>query len=226
MCSIGTTNEQTQVRIKAEVECKKKIWGVSGLVENMLEKQVQSSLSLWLQMVREHLNNHPPTSLQTTESNHKTSPTHSSNHILSVPSSPRASKRQNEFTRGGTRLRLSTFKRVVNGTEKLKQMLSSTSLEDVSQASNQQSILPTNSNHSQTSASSFQENFSDFDPCGPLLPEIVVQTIPIQDHRDDDEVRASTYRTRRWKGRGVLLLCILLPILLYLYISFNNYHQS
>jgi len=114
----GKEKDTSKVTISVDVECKKKIWGVTGMVEGVLEKQASLSYTKWFEMAKNRI-------ISLEGSKAKSSDCSSSEEVVTpVAALPIVS----DSSAGFVRMRLSTYKRVVSGTEKLAQMLSSTTL--------------------------------------------------------------------------------------------------
>eukprot|EP01119_Soliformovum_irregulare_P020270 TRINITY_DN6535_c0_g1_i3.p1 TRINITY_DN6535_c0_g1~~TRINITY_DN6535_c0_g1_i3.p1 ORF type:complete len:256 (-),score=25.94 TRINITY_DN6535_c0_g1_i3:39-806(-) len=120
LSSIGSS---TSIEISSTVECTKKIWGVTGMVEGMLESQVLKSHRLWLDIARKKLEKIPQPSSEPS-SPASVEPQSSIGSPESEPMHSHASP--SYFDDEHLRMRLSTYKRVVTGTEKLAQILHQT----------------------------------------------------------------------------------------------------
>jgi len=103
------------VIVDIEIECSKKIWGVTSIMENYVESQFRSSFDKWFTLALQKSNSYLEEKLSSSPHGGE---------VVSDKLEEKPVEDENEFIR----LRMSALKRVVNGTEKLCKMLHSLSL--------------------------------------------------------------------------------------------------
>jgi len=136
----STGRDNCNVSVLTEVECTKKIWGVTSVVENLLEKQAKASQMKWFELANRRI-------LEYEDELKRARNSPSSSPIMEPQASPSYQQRRKtpQFEKTSSsdlmRFRLSTFKRVVNGTERISQMLSSL---DPLKSSAPESSVPSN----------------------------------------------------------------------------------
>eukprot|EP01116_Phalansterium_solitarium_P010934 TRINITY_DN26535_c0_g1_i1.p1 TRINITY_DN26535_c0_g1~~TRINITY_DN26535_c0_g1_i1.p1 ORF type:complete len:344 (-),score=58.66 TRINITY_DN26535_c0_g1_i1:19-1050(-) len=149
----------SRVHITVKVECTKKIWGVTGMIENVLEQQTQHAHARWMELARRRAEEHlaaelaaqsaqaaPPASSDGGESSME----YSEPEVYRAGGGPRSVRSSRVHASQASmlsprrpprvRLRLATLKRVVTGTEKIAHMFSSAPFSSLRQSSSSEHL--------------------------------------------------------------------------------------
>jgi len=219
-------SQSCKMSIKIFVECTKKIWGVTNMVESILEKQAHASHQQWFELASEKIQEHIMEIQQSKQQ-------------LFEETKFKEETRKKNFKPEYVRLRLSTLKRVVSGTEKLAKMLSTRTSEisppptppltpipnlydNERQSMDELSDTPSE----RTSAESSEELH-----CVPMLNAVIVQSDTDTDHEHADlDLRKGNWRgnhrNRRWKEKLLSVIGVLLVICLVVWYFGSNSDQQ
>ena len=236
------------LKVQNKLECTKKIWGLTSMVENMLETQIRQQVNVWLniaeQTIQEHnqtiqkqkqqqehaqhaFQNEPdPIKPKQQQLNSETKHANSHQrikHTSSFSSSSRMSSQANG--QNFVRIRLSTLKRVVHGTEKLANMFKlgeanqHSSVVDVeSQVNaenlidNKQATLTEISDNSKIESIDLDDKnvkISINERCLPKMFATNVNIEPSNTSTSTSHTTTSPYRWQMYKTRAAIVACVL-----------------